>query len=126
MVKVVTSMDEFETQLQEAGNKLVVVDFYANWCPPCKRIAPVFEQLSNENPEVVFLKVDVDKCPAIARKYKISAMPTFKFFKHSTLYNTIVGGNTSKITSCIKLYSPDDAEPSSNPDGTSMGMCNIL
>lgn len=126
MVKEVTSIDEFDTLLEEAGNKLVVVDFTASWCPPCKRITPEFERLSNENPEIVFLKVDVDKCTNIARKYRVSAMPTFKFIKQSTLYDTVIGGNLSTVTSYMKKYSREDAVPSSNPDGSSMGMCNIL
>ena len=47
--------------MADAGNKLVVVDFFATWCGPCKLIAPVLETISNENKSVVVLKVDVDE-----------------------------------------------------------------
>uniref|UniRef100_A0A8D3A2V6 Thioredoxin domain-containing protein n=1 Tax=Scophthalmus maximus TaxID=52904 RepID=A0A8D3A2V6_SCOMX len=63
MIKNVENMDDFKKELKDAGDKLVVVDFTATWCGPCKMIGPYFGQLS-ENPEfsnVVFLKVDVDE-----------------------------------------------------------------
>ena len=51
----------FDAALAAAGDKLVVVDFTATWCGPCQRIAPLFAQLAEENPDVVFVKVDVDE-----------------------------------------------------------------
>uniref|UniRef100_A0A7N8YIW1 Thioredoxin n=1 Tax=Mastacembelus armatus TaxID=205130 RepID=A0A7N8YIW1_9TELE len=68
--------DEFRALLKEAGDKLVVVDFSATWCGPCKKIAPEYEDLSKkpENKNVVFLKVDVDEAEV--------CMPTFHFYKN--------------------------------------------
>jgi len=48
---------DFNTQLRKAGNKLVVVDFYATWCGPCKAIVPFLDQLAAQNNDVIFLKV---------------------------------------------------------------------
>ncbi|TQV94850.1 thioredoxin-like protein [Cordyceps javanica] len=62
----------------------VVVDFYADWCPPCRAIAPVFSQLAerhSSNGKLAFVKVNVDHVKDVAARYSISAMPTFVFFR---------------------------------------------
>ncbi|KAF7346356.1 Thioredoxin-domain-containing protein [Mycena sanguinolenta] len=60
-----------------AAGKTIVVDFHAVWCGPCKAIAPKYNQLASQNPQVEFLRVDVDEQPQIAETFHVSAMPTF-------------------------------------------------
>lgn len=60
-VQQVDTQAELEQILSSSGDSLVVIDFTATWCSPCQKIAPAFEQLSQELTEVVFLKVDVDE-----------------------------------------------------------------
>ena len=62
--------------------KLVVIDFFATWCGPCKMISPKIEAMAGEMSNVVFLKVDVDEAEDVAQEYNISAMPTFIFLKN--------------------------------------------
>ena len=81
-MKSVDDLAEFNEILKTAGDKLVVVDFFATWCGPCRMIAPKLEAMSKTYTDVIFLKVDVDEAEDVAQKYDISAMPTFKFFKH--------------------------------------------
>ncbi|KIV99659.1 thioredoxin [Verruconis gallopava] len=74
---------ELDTVL--ASNKSVVVDFYADWCPPCRAIAPVFSKLADENAtkgKLAFAKVNVDHVKDVAGRYGITAMPTFVFFSY--------------------------------------------
>ena len=59
-VKIVPDDSSFAAELEAAESKLVVVDFTAEWCGPCKRIAPFYDELSNKFPRAVFLKVDVE------------------------------------------------------------------
>ncbi|UKZ82856.1 hypothetical protein TrVFT333_010656, partial [Trichoderma virens FT-333] len=62
----------------------VVVDFYADWCPPCRAIAPIFSKLAEDhssNGHLAFVKVNVDHVKNVAQRYNISAMPTFLFFR---------------------------------------------
>lgn len=81
---------EFEKEvLNEEG--IVVVDFWATWCGPCKMIAPIIEELDEEMSNVKFVKVDVDKNPEIAGEYKIVSIPTLKIFKGGKVVNTLVG-----------------------------------
>lgn len=70
---------------------IVVVDFFANWCGPCKILSPTIEKLSNEINEVKFVKVDVDKHDDIARTYGIMSIPTLIFFKEGKVVNKHIG-----------------------------------
>ena len=70
---------------------IVVVDFFANWCGPCKVLSPTIEKLSNEINEVKFVKVDVDKHDEIARTYGIMSIPTLIFFKEGKVVNKHIG-----------------------------------
>ena len=81
MVHQCKDLADLNGQLESAGDKLVVIDFFAVWCGPCKMIAPKIEEMSAAMKNVVFLKVDVDEAEDVAAEYEISAMPTFVFMK---------------------------------------------
>ncbi|CAG0884732.1 unnamed protein product [Cyprideis torosa] len=95
--KRATFKDEFNNALKQAGDKLVVVDFHATWCGPCKMIAPKLVDMSKELPDVVFLKVDVDELEDVAAKYQVSCMPTFIFFKNGNKVHEFSGANAEKL-----------------------------
>nr|XP_033507789.1 thioredoxin isoform X2 [Epinephelus lanceolatus] len=99
MVRHVETLEEFNAILKEAGDKLVVVDFTASWCGPCKQIGPHFDELSNkaENKNVIFLKVDVDEAQDVAAKWDIGAMPTFIFIKNEKKVTEVVGADPGKL-----------------------------
>lgn len=63
------------------NKELIVVDFYATWCGPCKMLGPVLESLE----DVEILKIDVDECPELARKYGVMSVPTLMIFKNGNL-----------------------------------------
>jgi len=58
------------------GNPIVLIDFWASWCGPCRTFAPVFEKLSDTNPDIVFAKVDTEAEPGLAQAFQISSIPT--------------------------------------------------
>ena len=70
---------------------LVIVDFYANWCGPCKMLSPVLEEISSLRDNVKVVKVDVDKHNELARKYGIMSIPTLMYFKNGNLEKTTLG-----------------------------------
>ena len=78
MLKHITSREEFLDAIKEGT---VIVDFYATWCGPCKMLTPVLEQLSEENPDLIVLKVDVDEVGSLAAQFGIQAVPTLLLFK---------------------------------------------
>ncbi|KAL6706118.1 hypothetical protein ACN47E_006034 [Coniothyrium glycines] len=85
-----------------------VVDFYADWCPPCRTIAPIFSKLADEHAtpsKLAFAKVNVDHVKDVAQRYGISAMPTFLFFKDGKPTPVAVSKNKRTASS----VSGDDA-----------------
>ncbi|CAG8501153.1 21330_t:CDS:2 [Gigaspora margarita] len=105
MPYAIQSMDDFDKQLEEAGDKLVVVDFWADWCGPCKMMAPKFEELSKEYTDVKFLKVNTDDQGKLSERENISALPTFRFFKNKkSLADDVVGADLATLTAKIKQY----------------------
>ena len=75
------------------GGKPLVIDFTATWCPPCKRIGPIYEGHAANYPELVLKKVDVDANADAAQAAGIQAMPTFKVFKDGAEVNSMRGAS---------------------------------
>ena len=86
------------------SNKITVVDFWAEWCGPCKQIGPVLEEISDEmKDQVVIAKHNIDQEPNTPTKYGIKGIPTMLLFKGGELKATKVGATTkSNIVSWIK------------------------
>merc|ERR1711971_130529 len=87
----ITTLDEFNSL--KAGDKPLVIDFTATWCPPCKRIGPIYEGHVANYPELVMKKVDVDANSEAAQAAGIQAMPTFKVYKNGAEVETMRGAS---------------------------------
>ncbi len=73
-----------------ATQGLVMVDFWAEWCGPCRAIAPVLEELASEG-RVTLMKVNVDENPGLAARYGIRSIPTILFFKEGAIVDRVLG-----------------------------------
>ncbi|KAK5604744.1 hypothetical protein CRENBAI_011454 [Crenichthys baileyi] len=104
MVREVKDLADFQSILKDAGGKLVVVDFTATWCGPCKQIGPHFVRLSEqaENKEVIFLKVDVDEADDVSSHCEIKCMPTFHFYKNGKMVFEFSGANLETLENKLK------------------------
>ncbi len=90
MAKIINTSQFKESVEQNSG--VVVVDFFATWCGPCKMLAPVFEQAGEEmKNDATFLKVDIDQSLEIAQQFRISTVPTMMIFKNGKPVETLVG-----------------------------------
>ena len=98
-----TTDENFETEVIKSG-KPIVVDFWAEWCGPCKQVAPILDEISNEmSDQVIIAKHNIDQQPNIPTKYGVRGIPTMLIFKGGELKATKVGVTTkSNIVSWIK------------------------
>ncbi|KAI3636826.1 hypothetical protein MIR68_005093 [Amoeboaphelidium protococcarum] len=100
MVYEVKSDSEFKEKINSA--EIVVVDFYATWCGPCKFISPKVEEFSKKYTKATFIKVDVDTLPNISAEYEIQAMPTFQIFKNGKKVDEVIGADANKLEKAIQ------------------------
>lgn len=82
--------DSFSAEVLQS-DKRTVVDFYADWCGPCKMIAPYMQSLSEEHSEWKFCKINVDENPELAIRFGVSSIPTVAVFENGQLLDTFVG-----------------------------------
>ncbi|XP_072019225.1 thioredoxin-2-like [Amphiura filiformis] len=85
----------------KSSDKLIIVDFYAEWCGPCKMIGPKFLEMATEFPNCIFVKVNVDEFEEIAEENNISCMPTFNFFRKGEKIKTFSGADAKKLKELI-------------------------
>lgn len=94
--------DSFEEVLREAKDKLVVIDFYTNWCGPCKVIYPKLVELQNEMPDVALVKFNCNEYnKPLAKELGIRVAPTFKLYKNSTKVAEVTGAKVDVLKDLI-------------------------
>ena len=87
----------FASEVEESDG-LVVVDFWAPWCAPCRMVAPVIESLAEEyDGKVRFAKVNVDESPGVASRYGIRSIPTIGIFRDGEAVNGVVGAVPKQV-----------------------------
>ncbi|KAL8935335.1 MAG: hypothetical protein Q9216_005480 [Gyalolechia sp. 2 TL-2023] len=112
---LVSSPSHFNQLLK--NSKIVVVDFYADWCGPCKAIAPIFEQLSvqlSRPQKIAFAKVDTEQQKQVKQRYGVKALPTFIIFRDQQVISTIEGADPRRLSDALKKLA---AEADSNESG---------
>jgi thioredoxin 1 len=77
------TQENFETTIR--GNPMVIIDFWAPWCGPCKGFAPVYEQASETHPDVIFAKVNTDEQQELAGAFGIRSIPTLMVFREQVI-----------------------------------------
>ncbi|KAK4685886.1 thioredoxin 1, partial [Tremellales sp. Uapishka_1] len=98
----ISSTAEFDTISRGLPpSQLMVIDFHATWCGPCLAIAPLLAQMATRYQHVKFIKIDVDKQAALAQRYRVSAMPTFKFIKGGREVAELKGASPPQLTALI-------------------------
>ena len=73
------------------SEKTVLLDFYADWCGPCRMVSPIVDEIANENPEILVGKVNVDNVPELANLFGVSSIPMLVVMKNGKVVNQAVG-----------------------------------
>ncbi|ALC48358.1 dhd [Drosophila busckii] len=98
-MSTVRSMNDFHKRMEEAENKIVLLDFYATWCGPCADMDKTVKSLARKYAgKVVVLKINVDKFEDLVDKYKVRCMPTFVFLKGNRRISSVTGADDEKLT----------------------------
>jgi len=115
MASLIRDRAELDQKLEEAGEKLVVIDFYATWCGPCKLISPKLEELAQQYAsQAAVFKVDVDICEDLANEYNITLMPTFVFLRNKNVVEVFSGSNTQKLVESLEKFINPENQTSEN------------
>ena len=101
MATIKSTDETFNSLIKD--NKILLTDFWAEWCGPCKQIGPILDEISDEMSQVVIAKHNIDEEPNMPTKYGVRGIPTMLIFKDGALKATKVGATTkSNIVSWIK------------------------
>ncbi|KAI9074268.1 hypothetical protein K1719_043111 [Acacia pycnantha] len=98
-VQLITSKESWDQKMEEAkkDGKIVIANFSASWCGPCKMIAPYVCELSEKYPSVMFLLIDVDELTDFSTSWDIKATPTFFFLRDGKEIDKLVGANKPEL-----------------------------
>uniref|UniRef100_A0A2N9FUK0 Thioredoxin domain-containing protein n=1 Tax=Fagus sylvatica TaxID=28930 RepID=A0A2N9FUK0_FAGSY len=98
-VNVITTKESWDQKLEEASKdgKIVIANFSATWCGPCKMIAPFYVELSEKYPSFVFLLIDVEELTEFSTSWDIKATPTFFFLRDGQQVDKLVGANKPEL-----------------------------
>ncbi|GAQ08063.1 thioredoxin-like protein 1 [Aspergillus lentulus] len=118
----ISSKEQFSTLL--STSKFVVADFYADWCGPCKAIAPAYEQLAKQlsRPNrITFTKVNVDEQQDIAHAYGVTAMPTFIVFQQGRPISTVRGADPKALSDAVRKLADEANKNDTSSSGEASG-----
>ncbi|CAL8100143.1 unnamed protein product [Calicophoron daubneyi] len=103
-MREIKTEEELEQLLRESEKRLVILDFFAEWCGPCKKAMPVFHTIAEANEEILCVKVNVDESEGIAGNFEINGLPTFILLKGGVEVEQFMGPNLDPLRAAIEKY----------------------
>ena len=112
MATIEATKDNFNDLVEK--NSIVMIDFWAEWCPPCKRFSPIFESASEKHKDVVFAKVDTEAQPELAGSFQVRSIPTLMVFRDEILLfeqaGALPGAALDEILEKVRALDMDDVK----------------
>jgi thioredoxin 1 len=81
----------------KASEKKVLLDFYADWCGPCRMVSPLVDQIAEENPQYLICKINVDEEPELAQAFEVSSIPTLVVMKNGSVVSRSMGAKPKNL-----------------------------
>ncbi len=101
---IIVTDNDFEDKVLKSNN-VVLVDFWASWCGPCKMMAPVLDEISEENDDFIVAKLNVDENQETASAYRVMSIPTMGIFKDGKMVDKLVGVTPKQsVLNKVKAY----------------------
>ena len=97
--KNITSLNE----LKGLGNGLVILNFWADWAPPCAQLNTLFDQLADKYSDITFVKVEAEKAEDVTQEFDVAAVPTFVFLKNQKVIDKVEGANGPDLASNLSF-----------------------
>lgn len=112
-IQPITSVEQFNSIIENAGDRLLVFNLYADWCMPCHVLAPTLTELAAENrSKITFFKVDTDQFPQITAAFGVTGIPFVVFVKNKKAIYALIGVQPKdSYTKIIEAYSDSTTEP---------------
>ncbi|GAB2235996.1 hypothetical protein Drorol1_Dr00026443 [Drosera rotundifolia] len=104
-VNFITTKESWEEKLSQASRegKIVIANFSASWCRPCRTVAPLYSEVSEKYPSLMFLTIDVDEVSELSTSWDIKATPTFFFLRDGQEIDKLVGANKAELERKITI-----------------------
>ena len=103
MVTEIKTLNDFANSIGNENTKLVVIDFYADWCGPCKKIAPFFSNLINKYPDISLYKINIDtkELSDVCKVCEVTSLPTFCLFVGGKYVTKLVGASEKDLEALV-------------------------
>lgn len=93
--------EHFNKLMIASNDKFVIIDYNARWCGPCKKIAPIYEELAKNNPDIIFAKMDTENLPLITEGEQVTSLPTFILYHNRKEVSRVEGASTTQLTALV-------------------------
>lgn len=102
MVEPIESMEDLFDLLDQNKDTLVVIDYWADWCGPCKKFKPEFDKISRNYSTVLFCTINIDDVPEVKEEFEISSIPTFDLIKNGQRVHRVAGAQRAELEQAIR------------------------